>query len=76
MLVRILTEPRNAYVPQYQALFRMDKVIYCYLLNRNRFDLNHMFLNARMCDYSANKQYIVFIKKMLVLSQRYFQKLI
>jgi ATP-dependent protease Clp ATPase subunit len=26
MLVRILTEPRNAYVPQYQALFQMDKV--------------------------------------------------
>ncbi|CAF3909232.1 unnamed protein product, partial [Rotaria magnacalcarata] len=25
MLVRILTEPRNAYVPQYQALFQMDK---------------------------------------------------
>lgn len=26
MLVRILTEPRNALVPQYQALFAMDKV--------------------------------------------------
>ncbi|CAF0992356.1 unnamed protein product [Rotaria sordida] len=26
MLVRILTEPRNAYIPQYQALFKMDKV--------------------------------------------------
>lgn len=26
MLIRILTEPRNAYVPQYQALFKMDKV--------------------------------------------------
>ncbi len=26
MLVRILTEPRNAYVPQYQALFQLDKV--------------------------------------------------
>lgn len=26
-LVRILTEPRNAVVPQYQALFSMDKVI-------------------------------------------------
>jgi len=26
MLVRILTEPRNAVVPQYQALFSMDKV--------------------------------------------------
>ncbi|CAF1025321.1 unnamed protein product [Adineta ricciae] len=26
MLVRILTEPRNAYVPQYQTLFQMDKV--------------------------------------------------
>ena len=25
-LVRILTEPRNAVVPQYQALFSMDKV--------------------------------------------------
>lgn len=26
MLVQILTEPRNAVVPQYQALFSMDKV--------------------------------------------------
>lgn len=26
MLVRILTEPRNALVSQYQMLFRMDKV--------------------------------------------------
>ncbi|CAF4432808.1 unnamed protein product [Rotaria socialis] len=26
MLVRILTEPRNAYIPQYQTLFKMDKV--------------------------------------------------
>lgn len=26
-LVRILTEPQNAVVPQYQALFSMDKVI-------------------------------------------------
>lgn len=26
MLVKILTEPRNALVPQYQALFAMDKV--------------------------------------------------
>ena len=26
MLIRILTEPRNAYIPQYQALFQMDKV--------------------------------------------------
>lgn len=26
-LMRILTEPRNAVVPQYQALFSMDKVI-------------------------------------------------
>lgn len=26
MLVKILTEPRNALVPQYQALFSMDKV--------------------------------------------------
>lgn len=25
-LVRILTEPRNAVIPQYQALFGMDKV--------------------------------------------------
>lgn len=28
-LVRILTEPRNAVVPQYQALFSMDKVGPC-----------------------------------------------
>ncbi len=28
MLVKILTEPRNALVPQYQMLFGMDKVIY------------------------------------------------
>jgi ATP-dependent Clp protease ATP-binding subunit ClpX len=26
MLVKILTEPRNALVPQYQMLFGMDKV--------------------------------------------------
>lgn len=26
LLVRILTEPRNALVPQYQMLFTMDKV--------------------------------------------------
>ena len=26
MLMQILTEPRNALVPQYQALFNMDKV--------------------------------------------------
>lgn len=30
MLVQILTEPRNALVPQYQTLFTMDKV--CYLM--------------------------------------------
>lgn len=28
MLVRILTEPNNAMIPQYQMLFSMDKVIY------------------------------------------------
>ena len=27
MLMVILTEPRNALVPQYQALFSMDKVM-------------------------------------------------
>jgi len=27
MLVKILTEPRNALVPQYQMLFGMDKVM-------------------------------------------------
>ena len=32
MLVRILTEPRNALVPQYQMLFGMDKVIYWFLM--------------------------------------------
>ena len=26
MLVRILTEPKNALIPQYQMLFGMDKV--------------------------------------------------
>lgn len=26
MLMRILTEPKNALIPQYQALFSMDKV--------------------------------------------------
>ena len=26
MLMKILTEPRNALIPQYQALFSMDKV--------------------------------------------------
>ena len=26
MLIRILTEPQNALIPQYQTLFRMDKV--------------------------------------------------
>ncbi|XP_039627289.1 caseinolytic mitochondrial matrix peptidase chaperone subunit Xa [Polypterus senegalus] len=31
-LVRILTEPRNAIIPQYQALFSMDKVVFFYLL--------------------------------------------
>uniref|UniRef100_A0A8C1XNE7 Caseinolytic mitochondrial matrix peptidase chaperone subunit a n=1 Tax=Cyprinus carpio TaxID=7962 RepID=A0A8C1XNE7_CYPCA len=31
-LVRILTEPRNAVVPQYQALFSMDKVVSLTLL--------------------------------------------
>ena len=31
MLMRILTEPRNALVPQYQALFQMDKVLRDYL---------------------------------------------
>lgn len=30
MLVQILTEPRNAVVPQYQALFSMDKVCTVY----------------------------------------------
>ena len=28
MLVKILTEPRNALVPQYQMLFGMDKVFF------------------------------------------------
>lgn len=27
MLCKILTEPRNALIPQYQVLFNMDKVI-------------------------------------------------
>jgi len=27
MLVRILTEPRNALIPQFQTLFSMDKVL-------------------------------------------------
>lgn len=26
MLLRILTEPKNALIPQYEALFKMDKV--------------------------------------------------
>ncbi len=30
MLVQILTEPRNAVIPQYQALFSMDKVCTVY----------------------------------------------
>lgn len=34
-LVRILTEPRNAVVPQYQALFSMDKVRYFFFCLTN-----------------------------------------
>lgn len=33
-LVRILTEPRNALVPQFQMLFGMDKVRYFFLLSK------------------------------------------
>ena len=36
MLVRILTEPRNALVPQYQMLFGMDKVRF--VNSKPRFD--------------------------------------
>ena len=28
MLVKILTEPRNALIPQFQTLFQMDKVYF------------------------------------------------
>ena len=31
-LVRILTEPRNAVIPQYQALFSMDKVRFLFFI--------------------------------------------
>lgn len=31
MLVQILTEPKNALVPQFQTLFTMDKVILIYI---------------------------------------------
>lgn len=46
-LVHILTEPRNAVVPQYQALFNMDKVIYLsaflsfYLTHRHAYKNMH-----------------------------------
>ena len=50
MLVRILVEPRNALVPQYQALFGMDKV--CNSRCEFSFDLKHImclqgFLNCQ-----------------------------
>ncbi len=35
MLVRILTEPRNALIPQYQSLFSMDKVQYRVLVQKS-----------------------------------------
>lgn len=31
-LVQILTEPRNAVIPQYQALFSMDKVRFLFFI--------------------------------------------
>lgn len=48
-LVRILTEPRNAVVPQYQALFSMDKVralIQCRLLysvGNEKYDFDEIY---------------------------------
>lgn len=45
MLVQILTEPRNAVVPQYQALFSMDKVcISCCMYTRG----------IQSCSWTAN----------------------
>lgn len=35
-LVRILTEPRNAVVPQYQALFSMDKVRHDFKIQKKK----------------------------------------
>ena len=48
MLVRILTEPRNAYIPQYQALFQMDKVCesHCHWESKRTFVL--------LCDSRVN----------------------
>lgn len=43
-LVRILTEPRNAVVPQYQALFSMDKVIQRFI----KYNSQYMWLQVRL----------------------------
>lgn len=43
MLVRILTEPKNAMVPQYQMLFSMDKVCNFQVSNKSSF-LEELFL--------------------------------
>ena len=42
MLMVILSEPRNALVPQYQALFNMDKVQADYNIVRSR-DKSHLY---------------------------------
>ena len=61
-LVRILTEPRNAVVPQYQALFSMDKVGTC--------DSSSVFLftnNVKKLPHAEEVLSVLCLKKVTLL---------
>lgn len=61
-LVRILTEPRNAVVPQYQALFSMDKVGTC--------DSSSVFLftnNVKKLPHAEDALSVLWLKKVTLL---------
>lgn len=61
-LVQILTEPRNAVVPQYQALFSMDKVGTC--------DSSSVFLftnNVKKLPHAEEVLSVLWLKKVTLL---------
>lgn len=61
-LVQILTEPRNAVVPQYQALFSMDKVGTC--------DSSSVFLftnNVKKLPHAEDALSVLWLKKVTLL---------
>lgn len=65
MLARILTEPKNAIVPQYQMLFSMDKVqliIIALIIHfRNRIEMNLLFAIIINDKLSCKKLYCTYV---------------